>query len=171
MDEEKVGEPLRGATRLAPCQQAQFRDGGPDDYDAIQNGRDIGRNFKRRAGAPPDHSGRGDHWRGGYASPAVARFCASLSTVRSAQAALARHLEPGGLSAKQTLDDLYAILDDQELISATAAAGQLKLARPYEETEGALDRSRATLCSACHVSRISCRPEQSLLPAWKAPMP
>jgi hypothetical protein len=49
------------------------------------------------------------------------------AVVISAQEALARHLEPDGPSAEETINDLFAILDDEDLVSAMAAAGHIKL--------------------------------------------
>jgi hypothetical protein len=55
MAEEKVDKPL-GRLILRHASRRTSGTWGPDDYDVIDsNGRDVGRIFKPRAGAPPDY--------------------------------------------------------------------------------------------------------------------
>ncbi|MFL5085924.1 MAG: hypothetical protein ACJ8FP_14015 [Xanthobacteraceae bacterium] len=51
MSSEQIGAPLF----LRHASKRKSGTWGPDDYDVIQDGRDIGRIFKPRAGVPPDH--------------------------------------------------------------------------------------------------------------------
>jgi hypothetical protein len=57
---------------------------GPDDYDVIHDGRDIGRIFKPKAGVPPDHPWM---WTitGAVVMPALPShgFCASLDEAKA----------------------------------------------------------------------------------------
>jgi hypothetical protein len=50
-DEKLIG----GRLVLQHASKRESGTWGPDDYDVIWEGRDIGRIFKPRAGVPPDH--------------------------------------------------------------------------------------------------------------------
>ena len=64
---------------------------GPHDYDVIHDGRDIGRIFRRRAGAPPD---RPWEWAitGAVVMPHLPLhgFCASLEETKAEFAKMGR---------------------------------------------------------------------------------
>jgi hypothetical protein len=53
--ESVSGEAIGGPLVLRHASKRSSGTWGPNDYDVIQDGRDIGRIFKPRAGVPPDH--------------------------------------------------------------------------------------------------------------------
>jgi hypothetical protein len=76
-DEDPIGGPLV----LRHASKRKSGTWGPDDYDVIQDGRDIGRIFKPRAGAPD-----GTPWMwtitGAIVTPSHG-FCASLDEAKA----------------------------------------------------------------------------------------
>jgi hypothetical protein len=44
-----------------------------------------------------------------------------LRAIQSAQYILARHVKPGGLDEKSTIDALFSVLDDEHVVEAVEA--------------------------------------------------
>jgi hypothetical protein len=80
MDEEEIGEPIGGQLALRHASKRSSGTWGPDDYDVIQDGRDIGRLFKPGAGVPPKHP-----WMWPVVAPRLQShgFCASLDEAKT----------------------------------------------------------------------------------------